>query len=112
MLSMRPLPWLNVLTNIGKETTMTKSTKRTIKTDLARLDLSIRHWRLLGEKRDKAGDREMAQQYETDAKDLEALRDAVAKEDFDAACRMADSMDTIVRDQIPLRLYYTLFPNR
>ena len=91
---------------------MKKSTNRTLKTDLKMLDLSIRHWRLLGSKDAKHGDREMAEQYEADAKDLEAIRDAVAKDDFDTARRLIDGLDTIVRDQIPIRLYYTLFPER
>ena len=91
---------------------MKPATKRTIKTDLRMLDLSIRHWRLLGSKDARHGDREMAEQYEADAKDLEAIRDAVAKDDFDSARRLIDALDTIIRDQIPIRLYYTLFPNR
>ena len=91
---------------------MKPATKRTIKTDLKMLDLNIRHWRLLGSQDAKVGDREMAQQYEADAKDLEALRDAIARGDMNAARSLADAMDTIVRDQIPIRLYDTLFPER
>ena len=91
---------------------MKPATKRTLKTDLKMLDLNIRHWRLLGSQDAKVGDREMAEQYEADAKNLEAVRDAVAKEDFDSARSLIDALDTIVRDQIPIRLYYTLFPER
>jgi hypothetical protein len=44
--------------------------------------------------------------------DLKAFRDAFAAEDFETAGRLADAMDTIVRDQIPLQVYHAVFPNR
>ena len=89
-----------------------KTNKRTLRCYLSRMDLAIRHWQLLGERTAKDGDAELARQYATDAADLTAFRQAFAAEDFDTAGRLADAMDTIVRDQIPLQVYYTVFPNR
>jgi anti-sigma factor ChrR (cupin superfamily) len=86
-----------------------KKTPRTLKKDLEIMDLSIRHWRLCGK---KCNDAELAEQYEIDAVDLTAFRDAVAEGDFDSARNLADAMDTLVRDQIPIRLYHTIFPER
>jgi hypothetical protein len=54
----------------------------------------------------------LAKQYAADVADLKAFRDAFAAEDFETAGRLADAMDTIVRDQIPLQAYHTVFPNR
>ena len=89
-----------------------KKTNRTMKHGLKMMDLAIGNWRLEGERAAKDGDAELAKQYATDVEDLTSFRDAVARGDLDAARRAADAMDTIVRDQIPVRLYYTLFPER
>jgi hypothetical protein len=88
-----------------------KST-RTLKHDLKMMDLAIGNWRLEGERAAKDGDTELASQYAADVEDLTAFRDAAARGDIETAGRLADAMDTIVRDQIPVRLYHTLFPER
>ena len=86
---------------------------RNKKHDLKRLDLSIGNWRNLGLHAASRGeDRKMVEQYAADVDDLMAFRDAYAAGNLDEARRLADEMDTIVRDQIPLQLYYRLFPNR
>ena len=86
--------------------------RRTIACYTRRMDTAIAEWRIYGDRAAKEGDRELAKQYATDVADLQALRDAFAAGDFDEAGRLADAMDTIVRDQIPLRVYRTLFPER
>ena len=86
-----------------------KRTKRPTKHHLSMMDLAIEHWRLLGR---KEADAELARQYEADAQELTAFRDAVAAGEIETAQRLADAMDTIVRDQIPLKLFYTIFPER
>lgn len=91
---------------------MNANGSRTRKHDLKRMDLAIGNWRLMGEQAANDGDKELARQYATDVEDLTAFRDAVARNDLDTARRLADAMDTIVRDQIPLRLYHNLFPER
>jgi hypothetical protein len=89
-----------------------KPNQRTIACYTRRMDTAIAEWRLYGERAAKAGDRELANQYAKDVADLTALRDAFAAGDFAEAGRLADAMDTIVRDQIPLHVYYTIFPER
>jgi len=89
-----------------------KKTNKITKHDMRRLDLAIGNWRLEGERAAKDGDKELARQYATDVEDLTAFRDAVARGELDAARDAADAMDTIVRDQIPVRLYHNLFPQR
>jgi hypothetical protein len=89
-----------------------KTNKRTLRSYLRRMDLAIAEWQLRGKRVAKEGDAELAEQYATDVADLMAFREAFAAEDFDTAGRLADAMDTIVRDQIPLQVYHTVFPNR
>ncbi len=89
-----------------------KPNKRMIASYLRRMDLAIGEWRLQGDRAAKDGDKELASQYATDVADLQTLRDAFAASDFDEARRLADAMDTIVRDQIPLQVYHTIFPER
>jgi hypothetical protein len=95
-----------------KEKMMKPSSKTTIKHDLKMMDLAIGNWQLEGQRAAKDGDAELARQYAKDVEDLQAFRDAVAQGDFDAAGELADAMDTLLRDQIPVRLYHTVFPNR
>jgi len=90
----------------------TKNATRTLKHDLKRMDLAIGNWRLEGERAARDGDAELARRYAADVEDLTAFREVVARGDFETAGRLADAMDTIVRDQIPIRLYHTVFPQR
>jgi len=95
------------------EKTMNRKTnKRTTAARLRRMDLAIRNWQLEGEKAARRGDADLAGTYARDAEDLQAIRDAYARGELDSARSMIDSLDTIVRDQIPMQLYYHLFPNR
>ena len=91
---------------------MNANANRTLKHDLKRMDLAIGNWQLMGQQAAKTGDKELAKQYAADVEDLTAFRDAVARRDLAGARRLADAMDTIVRDQIPLRLYHSIFPER
>ncbi len=89
-----------------------KTNKRTTAAHLRRMDLAIRNWQLEGERAAKDGDAELAKTYATDVADLQAIREAYARGEIDSARSMIDSLDTLVRDQIPMQLYYYLFPNR
>jgi len=91
---------------------MNANANRALKHDLKRMDLAIGNWQLMGQQATKTGDKELAKQYAADVEDLRAFRDAVARRDFEDARRLADAMDTIVRDQIPLRLYHNILPER
>jgi len=95
-----------------KEIQMNTNGNRMRKRDLERLDLAIGNWRLTGQRTADRDDKELARQYAADVEDLTAFRDAVARGDLEAARRLADAMDTIVRDQIPVRLYHNIFPER
>ena len=89
-----------------------KPNKRTIACYTRRLDTAIAEWRIYGERAAKDGDKELAEQYAKDVADLTALRDAFAAGDMAEAGRLADAMETIVRDQIPVHVYHTIFPER
>jgi len=91
---------------------MNANGNRTRKHDLKRFDLAIGNWRLEGQRAAEDGDKELAKQYAANVKDLVAFRDAVARGDLEEARRLADAIDTIVRDQIPVRLYHNIFPER
>lgn len=86
-----------------------KTPTRTKKNRLASLDLSIRSWAAKAETAPDAG---LADLYRRDAEDLQAIRDAYERGDLDSARSMIDSLDTLVRDQIPVHLYHELFPTR
>ena len=47
----------------------------------------------------------LAEAYERDAEDLQAVRDAVARDNLAEAGRLAYDLDTYVRDEIPKRLF-------
>jgi len=47
----------------------------------------------------------LAEAYERDAEDLQAIRDTAAGGDLAEAGRLAYHLDTYVRDEIPKRLY-------
>ena len=91
---------------------MNAKTNATRKHDLNRPDVAIAKWRREGERAAAGGDKELAGQYAADVEDLTAFRNAVARNDLDTARRLADAMDTIVRDRIPVRLYNGIFPQR
>ncbi len=84
-----------------------KSTKRTMKNDLRMMDINIGLWRLQGGQAAQDGDAELAKQYARDGEYLTAFRDAVARGEVDDARRIADTLDALVRDQIPIRLLDT-----
>ena len=76
----------------------------TIQRDLQRLDDSIARSRRMAAFHD-GDDDYLAEAYERDADDLQAVRDAVAAEDLAEAGRLAYDLDTYVRDEIPPRLF-------
>ena len=50
-------------------------------------------------------DKEMKKQYYRDAHDLNEIADAIRGGDHKQASRLIYDLDTLVRDQIPARLY-------
>ena len=82
-----------------------KTAKRNDRRDLERLARAIARWERQGKKWAAEGDAEMAQVHAKDASDLRRLANAVKAGDYRRAANIAYRLDTIVRDQIPLRLY-------
>ena len=66
----------------------------------------------------RAKNETMAETYDTivqsrlDARDLQAIHDAVKEGDYRKAVRLARRLDTAVRDEIPLRLYNAIHDER
>lgn len=75
------------------------------KRDLERFAKNIADWARDGKCWAAKGDREMADTHERDVLALEAVHDAVRRGDYQGAAKLAYPLDTIVRDQIPARLY-------
>jgi len=75
------------------------------KRDLERFAENIRAWKRDGERWAARGDQEMVETHERDVRDLQAVHNAVRDGDYALAAKLAYHLDTIVRDQIPVRLY-------
>ena len=75
------------------------------KRDLERFAAKIAAWAKDGKQWAAEGDREMAQAYRQDVRDLQAVYRAIRRGDYPKAAELAYQLDTIVRDQIPVRLY-------
>ena len=75
-----------------------------IQRDLTRLDNEIARSRKMADFHD-GDDDYLAEAYQRDAEDLQAIRDAAARGDLVEAGRLAYDLDTYVRDEIPKRLF-------
>ncbi|MGE4157623.1 MAG: hypothetical protein AB7F75_00835 [Planctomycetota bacterium] len=75
------------------------------KRDLERFAKNIAAWARDGKRWAARGDREMAETHERDVLALKAVHAAVLRGDYREAAKLAYPLDTIVRDQIPARLY-------
>jgi len=78
--------------------------RKAIQRDLERLDEEIARSRRMAAFHD-GDDDYLAEAYERDAEDLQAVRDAAAQDDLAEAGRIAHGLDTYVRDEIPKRLF-------
>ena len=73
--------------------------------DLERFAANIDAWIKQGDRWTAEGDQEMAKTCERDARDLKAIYAAVEQGDYRKAAKLARRLDTVVRDEIPVRLY-------
>ncbi len=80
------------------------TSKTTIQRDIKRLDEEIARSRRMAAFHE-GDDDYLAEAYERDAEDLQAVRDAAGRGDLAEAGRLAYHLDTYVRDEIPKRLY-------
>ena len=76
--------------------------EQTLITDLSKLEKAIHKNERYAE---KDTDSEMRKQYSKDARDLNNVADAIRAGDHKKAARLIYKLDTIVRDQLPTRLY-------
>ena len=82
-------------------------TSTTIQRDVERLDEEIARSRRMAVFHERDDDY-LAEAYERDAEDLQAVRDAAARGELAEAGRIAYGLDTYVRDEIPKRLFNTI----
>ena len=87
-------------------------TKRSWKHEVNRMDIKIAEQSLLGRQAAQRGNRDPAALYEKDAEELQSFRDALAACDVELARRIADTMETAVRETIPVHVFYNVFPER
>ena len=95
----------------GTQTTRKDSVMKTIvpydtfKTDLNRFLIAIVDRKKQGQEAAAEGDRSAARRYAQDVEDLTDIFNALQSGDYQAAFDKTGDLDTIVRDQIPERLY-------
>lgn len=80
--------------------------------DLERFAANIAAWVEQGKRWATEGDQEMAKSCERDAADLKAIHAAVEQGDYRKALKLARRLDTVVRDEIPVRLYNAIHRER
>ena len=84
-------------------------TRDRMKADLQRFAGRIAAWERQGMRMAEADDdKEMARQTRKDVRDMNAIYGAAKSGEFKKAAKLAYRLDTIVRDEIPARLYNTI----
>lgn len=78
-------------------------------TDLTKLQARIADRQQRFQQETKRGNREMARMYEKDVKDLTDILNFIQASDFESAWSIIDWVDTVVREEIPVRLYNYIF---
>ena len=91
-------------------TTRPNPTRQIRRTDLAKFRQSIESWKRQGKEAGRDGDAELAAGYAEDVADLRAILGLIETGALDEAAEAIDSRDTLVRDQIPIRLYNAIVP--
>jgi len=77
--------------------------------DLERFTANITRWQGAGRQAEQDGDMDLARLYERDVADLRAVLALVRAGQWPQAARLCDRLDTLVRDQIPPRLYRAIY---
>ena len=78
--------------------------------ELEQFRQSIDSWERQGHEADRDGDTELAAAYAEDVADLRAILRLIEAGALDEAAEAIDCLDTLVRDQIPQRLYEAVVP--
>ncbi len=80
-------------------------TYKAIKTDIAKLQACIADRQQRSEQEYQRKNLSIARMYEKDVKDLTDVLNFIHNGDFQSAWSIVDWLDTVVRDEIPARLY-------
>jgi hypothetical protein len=83
-----------------------------LKHDLKRFAKNIAEWSAMGFDFLNKGDRRMAKVTERDVEDLKAVYGAIVGGEYSNAAKLAWQLDTVVREQIPTRLYNFIHAQR
>ena len=85
-------------------------TNRIARSDLDQFRQSIESWERQGKEAGRDGDVELAAGYAEDVADLRAILRLIETGALHEAAEAIDCLDTLVRDQIPIRLYDAIVP--
>ena len=85
-------------------------TNRIARRDLEQYRQSIESWERQGQEAGRDGDVELAAGYAEDVADLRAILRLIEAGALHEAAEAIDCLDTLVRDQIPIRLYESVVP--
>ena len=91
-------------------TTSASRTNRIARRDLEQFRQSIESWERQGPEAGRDGDTEQAAGYAEDVVDLRAILHLIETGALHEAAEAIDCLDTLVRDQLPQRLYDALVP--
>ncbi len=80
--------------------------------DLKQFRQSIESWERQWQEAGRDGDVELAAAYAEDVADLRAILRLIESGALHEAAETIDCLDTLVRDQIPIRLYNAIVPGR
>ena len=81
------------------------NTYKAMKKDIEKLQARIADRKTRSEREYKRGDLDMARMYEKDVKDLTDILNFINDGDYESAWSIIDLVDTVVREEIPVRLY-------
>ena len=91
-------------------TTRPNPTRQIRRSDLEKFRQSIESWERQGQAAGRDGDAELAAGYAEDVVDLRAILRLIESSALHEAAGAVDCLDTLVRDQIPQRLYDAVVP--
>ncbi len=85
-------------------------TNRIARRDLEQFRQSIESWERQGKEAGRDGDAELAAGYAEDVVDLRVILRLIESDALHEAAEAVDCLDTLVRDQILIRLYDAIVP--
>ena len=86
-------------------------TRQIRRRDLEQFRRSIESWERQGEEAGRDGDVELAAAYTEDAAELRSILRLIEAGALHEAAEAIDCLDTLVRDQLPQRLYDAVVPS-